>query len=244
MEPIDRPNIAAYEQEWPKRAFLRRISAPAARSCFSAGRFVRYAPREIMIHEGADDQTVHLLISGCVKVISIQDAQSHGGALLAVRIGGDIVGELSTIDGRRRSASVQVCSWKPAVVCLVDGGEFLRVLEQHPEGHVVLSQVIGSKLRASTRRRIDIADCPPTTRMARLLLELAYDYGQPSPDQRSVMIGISLNQEELGALIGVSKATAHRALRNLRAARLINPSQRPLIIYNVEGLRTAAQLEA
>ncbi|HEX6359667.1 Crp/Fnr family transcriptional regulator [Actinophytocola sp.] len=242
METVGRPNIAVHRLEWPERAFLSCISDRAAQTYFSVGNFVRYAPRETMIREGAADRTVHLLISGCVKVISKQGTQS-AGTLLAVRVGGDVVGELATIDERRRSAGVEVCSWQPALVCVIDGVDFLRVLDSYPEDHVALSRVIGSKLRAATRRRVDIGDCPPVTRMARMLVELAEDYGQPSHDQRSVMIRIGLTQAELGSLIGISKATAERALRSLREAGLVGTAHRPLMIYDMAGLRVTAQLD-
>jgi len=239
MEPIAPPNIVAHRQEWPARTFLSRISAAAANNFFSAGRFVRFDPRETMIYEGADDRTVYLLISGCVKVTSNLDAKSPG-VLLAIRIAGDVVGELAAMDGQRRSASVQVCGRQPARVCIVEGEDFTRVLARHPDAHVVLSSVIGAKLRAATRRRIDIADCSPTVRMARVLVELAQDYGQPLHDQRGVLIAVNLRQVELGSLIGVSDPTAQRALRDLRKAGLIDTSQRPLIINDVERLRAAA----
>lgn len=240
MESIQLGNIAGYRKDWPKRAFLSRISADTARTCFSAGHFARYDPREVMIREGEDDRTVHLLISGCVKVISAPNEQSSG-TLLAVRTGGDIVGELSTLDGQRRSASVQVCSWTQVVACVVDSEDFMRALD--PNGHVELSKAIGSKLRSMTQRRIDMADYPPVVRMARLLVELAQDYGETSRGHHGAMIRMGLTQAEFGALIGVSKPTAHRALRALRGKGLVNTSSRPLIIHNVNELRAVAQLE-
>jgi CRP/FNR family transcriptional regulator, cyclic AMP receptor protein len=236
MESIELGNIASYRKGWPPRAFLSRISADTARTCFSAGHVARYEPREVMIREGEEDRTVHLLLAGCVKVTS-----ALNGTLLAVRTGGDIVGELSTIDGERRSASVQVCSWTQAVACAVDSEDFMRALDQ--EAHVELSKAIVSKFRAVTRRRIDMADCTPVVRMARLLVELAHDYGEPSHGRPGAMISMGLTQEEFGELIGVSKPTAHRALGELRRKGLVNTASRPLIIHDVKKLRTEARLE-
>lgn len=240
MESIEPANLAGYRKTWPARAFLSRLPADTVRECFAAGRFARYDARELMIREGEEGRTVHLLLSGSVKVISIPTARSPG-TLLAVRTGGDVVGELSTLDGERRSASVQVCSWAQVVACVVDRDAFMRALG--PAGQVELSKAIVSKLRSVTRRRVDMADRSPVVRMARLLDELARDYGEPSHGRHSAMIGMGLTQAELGALIGVSKPTAHRALGELRKKGLVNTSSRPLIIHDVGKLRTAAQLE-
>lgn len=234
MESIELGNPAGYRKDWPRRAFLSRITAETAQTCFSAGRFVRYEPREVMIREGEHDRTVHLLISGCVKVIS-------AGTLLAVRTGGDIVGELSTLDGERRSASVEVCGWTQVVACVLDSEDFTRALDA--DGHRELGRAIGSKLRSMTQRRVDMADCAPEVRMARLLVELAQDYGETSHGRPGALIGIGLTQAEFGALIGVSKPTAHRALRALRGRGLVNTASRPLVIHDVNELRAVAQLE-
>jgi CRP/FNR family transcriptional regulator, cyclic AMP receptor protein len=239
MELVEPPDIAAYRQQWPAQAFLSRISVPEASDYFAAGHFAQFAPKEIMIREHADDQVVYLMISGCVKVFSEKTTDSCG-ALLAIRIGGDIVGELSAMDRRRRSANVAVCSRQPALVCVVERTAFMDVLTRHPRTHMVLSSVIGAKLRAATRRRADIARNSPVVRMARLLVELADDYGQPSHDRRGVLIGIKLSQIELGSLIGVSGPTAQRALRHLRAMGLIDTSGRPLIIHDMKRLRAVA----
>jgi CRP-like cAMP-binding protein len=126
------------------------------------------------------------------------------------------------------------------VACVVDSEVFMRALDQ--DGHVELSKAIVSKLRAMTRRRIDMADCTPVVRMARLLLELNRDYGRPSGERGGAMIRMGLTQEEFGALIGVSKPTAHRALRELRRKGLVSTSSRPLIIHDVNELRIVAQL--
>jgi CRP/FNR family transcriptional regulator, cyclic AMP receptor protein len=235
MEFTGLPGFAAYRLDWPEQAFLARIPEDVVADCFRAGRFAWFAPGAIMIDEHAEDQTVYLLVSGYVKVFS-----KSTGALLAIRVGGDVVGELSLLDRGPRSASVAVCSREAALACVLDRAAFTDVLTRYPAAHVVLSSVIGAKLRASTRRRVDIVGSSSFVRMARMLVELADDYGQPSHDRRGALIGIKLNQVELGSLIGVSAPTAQRALRRLRELGLIDTNGRPLIIHDLARLRVLA----
>lgn len=241
MDPIPAPDIERCRQEWPATSFLGQISESAATRCFANGQFVRYGARETLIQQHAADSWVYLLMSGCVKVVSELDG-AHRCALLGIRAGGDVVGELTALDGRRRSATVQVCGRQPVVACAVEGPKFLAALAHHPDALRTLAIAVVLKLRAATRRRIDFLSCTPTMRMARALLELAEDHGTRLT-ATSVMIGLDLKQVELGTLVGVREATAQRALRELREAGLIVTSQRRPIIRDIEALRAEAGVD-
>jgi CRP-like cAMP-binding protein len=240
MEPTTAPDIASYRREWPATSFLAQISESAAGSCFVAGRFARFSPQETLIRQYTDQRSVFLLISGCVKVTADLEA-ADTRALLAIRVGGDVLGELSAMDGQRRSATVQVCGREPAIACVIDGPEFFRVLTKYPDALLTLTAAVGVKLRAATRRRVDFLNCTAPVRMARALVELADDHGQRVPE--GIMIGVNLKQIELGTLIGVHEAAAQRALRRLRQAGLVETSHRRPIIRDIERLRAVAQLD-
>src|SRR5262245_26963987 len=116
MEPIAAPDVARYRRHWPARSFLARISPVAAGDCFAAGNFHRVDGEEILIEQGTEDQSVFLLVSGCVRVTAKLDG--GGCALLAVRVGGDVVGEVAALDGGPRSATVQINGRQSAVACV------------------------------------------------------------------------------------------------------------------------------
>ncbi|MGH4010856.1 MAG: helix-turn-helix domain-containing protein [Pseudonocardiaceae bacterium] len=54
------------------------------------------------------------------------------------------------------------------------------------------------------------------------------------------MIGLDLTQVELGSLVGVTRPTAERALRELRVAGLVDTGGRRLIVRDEQGLRAVA----
>lgn len=241
MKPIATPNITALRRSWISTSFLANIAPTVVRGCLSAGRCYEYTTREVLIRERARDRDVYLLLSGCVKV-TVGLAPEEGTALLAIRVGGDVVGELAAVDGQERSASVQVCGRQPAVCCVLDAETFRRALAEDPDAVLALTSTIGAKLRASTRRRVDYLGCTPVVRMARVLVELADDHGHQVGDS-TIMIGVNLKQIELGTLIGVHEATAQRALRELRESGLVLTSHRRPMIWDLDRLRVVAQLE-
>ena len=61
------------------------------------------SPGLVLIREGDPGTAVYLLLAGSVKVTGATD---EGGSLLAIRVGGDLVGELAVLDGRPRVATV------------------------------------------------------------------------------------------------------------------------------------------
>jgi Mn-dependent DtxR family transcriptional regulator len=54
------------------------------------------------------------------------------------------------------------------------------------------------------------------------------------------VIGLDITQVELGSLVGVTRPTAERALRELRVAGLVDTGGRRLIVLDQQGLRAVA----
>ena len=75
-----------------------------------------------------------------------------------------------------------------------------------------------------------------TQRVAKLLLELADQYGSSNDGE----IDIDLTQEELASLTGTSRATVTRALTNWRGRGIIRTGQRRITITDLGTLRKIA----
>jgi CRP/FNR family transcriptional regulator, cyclic AMP receptor protein len=225
---------------WPERSLLAQLPDEALDALIHAGRVRRFAAKEILIKEGSRDRHAFLLLSGCVKVASRQ--LNGTDTLLAVQVGGDIVGELATLDGSPRSATVTACGKLPAIVCQVAGPIFTEVLGRFPEAMTALTTSISGKLRSATRRRIDLSRTAPV-RLARVLVELVEDYGHRLSDTGHVIM-VNLTQVELGTLIGPTEPTAHRALRNLRHQGLVDTGGQRLVVTALDQLRAFAERSA
>ncbi|WP_041820152.1 Crp/Fnr family transcriptional regulator [Streptomyces davaonensis] len=220
------------------RSFLGELS-PGAR-----GALARYGTRfsfprgSFLISEGALDSDVFVLLSSYVKVTaSLTDG---GWTLVAVRMSGDLVGELAGMSGAPRSASVIACGCEPVTALRLSWGEFEQVKAEHPEVLARLQESVSRKLAAATRRRVDYRRRSPTVRLARVLVEMADDFGQ-SVRGREVILPMDLKHLEWGELIGVSESTAYRALRELRD--LVDAHHRRVIVMDLTGLRAVADRE-
>jgi CRP/FNR family transcriptional regulator, cyclic AMP receptor protein len=240
-KPADMKELVdEYQKKWPANSFLSQLETRTLREFLTEGQVILFSNNETLIDEDLAGTSVFLLLSACVKVTARLD--QGGQALLAVRVGGDVVGELAAMDGGSRSATVKACGRDPVVATMLTQSDFASLLSRHPEASRALNTVICRKLRSATRRRIDYSGCAPRVRLARALVELADDYGHQLGPASQILITINLTQVELGTLVGVAEATAQRALRGLREDGLINTSGRRPIIRDINALRVAAHL--
>lgn len=236
-EAVDARALAStYRETWPATSFLAQLDPSTVEAFLSTGDVVRYRKGEQLIEEEAACDEVFLLLSACTKVTV--RLGSDGRALLAVRVGGDILGEVAAMDRSTRMASVHACGHEPAVAVRLTKADFDSLLMRHPEAAIVLSASLSRKLRAATRRRVDYTTCSTRVRLARVLVELAEDYGQAAP-ARGLLIGVNLTQADLGTLVGAKEDTAQHELRKLRSEKLIASGRRPLI-RDLAALRAVA----
>jgi CRP/FNR family transcriptional regulator, cyclic AMP receptor protein len=225
-------------KHWPRASFLASLDASTLRAFLAAGELKRFSTGDDIVREGDPGGDLFLLLDAIVKVTGRMDG--GGGALLAIRLGGDIIGEIALVDGKPRIATVSACGIAPVTAARIGHHEFHRLLKDHPAAAIPLASAIGRKLRSATRRRIDSTCCPPKVRLARALLELAEDYGHQG--YSGTLIGVNLTRIELGTLVGVGKTTAERALRELKQDGLVEEAGRRLLVPGLAALRAAASV--
>ncbi|EOD66684.1 transcriptional regulator [Amycolatopsis vancoresmycina DSM 44592] len=194
-----------------------------------------FAADEVLVDEDAVDDDVFLLVSSYVKVTG---RLGRHDALLAVRGAGDLVGEFAAIDGNPRSATVRACGRRPVVAVRLSAESFWAVVGRDRAAAKLVASIVAGKARASNRRRVDYTGVGPPVRVARLVRELAELYGTEVAG--SMVIGLDLTQLELGSFVGVTRATAERALRQLREAGLLETGGRRLVVRDQAGLDEVA----
>ncbi|MET9857979.1 Crp/Fnr family transcriptional regulator [Streptomyces smyrnaeus] len=223
-----------HEPSWPTPSVLGGLARPARDQLLALGSRVRYAAGRVLIREAEDTDFVLVLLGGVVKVTARTD--DGRDALLAVRMGGDLVGEFAAVDGRPRSATVTTCG--PVAARLVTRGDFLGCLRREPEiAHAVNTAVV-TKLRAATRHRVDFTGCDARTRLARVLHQIAMTYGEPLG--AGAVIRWPITQPELATLSGAAEPTVHKALRGLRESGVVSTGYRSITVEDLSLLRRTA----
>src|SRR5690349_21238867 len=92
---------------WPASVLLGRLGEPSRTALLALGTLSRWPVGRCIMRLGEPSNHAYLLISGFVKVHGNDNGHEP---LLAIRAGGDLVGEMGVLSGGPRSATVTVCS--------------------------------------------------------------------------------------------------------------------------------------
>jgi len=227
------------DREWSEPGSLLDRLSPAERSALlDAGtprRFVAGAP---LMREGEPSDHVFVLTSGHVKVCF---ADRNGReALLAIRGPGDLLGDLSAVDGEPRSAAVVALG--PVRAHVVSAARFRELLANRPALAVAVLELLVTRLRDADRKRVEFGAYDTGGRVARRLVELARRYGErmAGPDG-PVRITLGLTQDELAGWTGASREAVAKALAGFRAQGWVETRRREVVVLDLDALTRHAR---
>ncbi|GIJ19946.1 Crp/Fnr family transcriptional regulator [Micromonospora lutea] len=214
------------------RPFLDLVASDEVKGLLALGVERRYPSRATLFHQGEPTQHVALLLSGWTKVF----AESRRGdeVLLAIRGPDDILGELSAIDDRPRSATVTALV--PVRARIIPEQRFLQHLQDFPRVMFAMLQHVTTRLRESDAERLRYVSTSSSGRVAALLLDLAERQGRRTPD--GVVIDLPLTQQELAKAAATSREVVARTLRVLRDRGLVRTSRQRIVLVQVAVLRS------
>ncbi|WTW99564.1 Crp/Fnr family transcriptional regulator [Streptomycetaceae bacterium NBC_01309] len=219
---------------WPRQSLLGVLDPHARAQLLALGVQVRYPADRVLMRESDPTDFVLVLLDGVVKVTG--RTHDNRDALLAVRMGGDLVGEFAALDGGARSATVTTCG--PVAARSATRAEFLDCVRRNPQIAQGLNASVVAKLRTATAYRIDFTGCDVATRLARVLHQIAVRYGEP--DGTGAVIRWPITQPELAALAGAAEPSVHKALRRLRESGVLSTGYRAIRIDDLAELHRIA----
>ncbi|WP_431882241.1 Crp/Fnr family transcriptional regulator [Micromonospora gifhornensis] len=226
------------KSQWPYGTFLQRLGPPVRSALLELGVRRQVPAGQILIHEGQQQSHLVLIEEGLTKVTAaLPDGRT---ALLSLRVGGDLVGEMSALNDRPRSATVTTCS--AARYSVIPSERFRAFLRTNPDAALELAAMVSDRLRWSNRRRIDFSSYPVKIRVARVIAELSRTHGRQTPD--GVVIDVRLTQPELASICGASETSVQKILRELRTDGLVDTDYRRMTVRNLPGLQQVGQLQA
>ena len=198
-----------------------------------ASRFhpVRYARGEVIFREGEPAERLFLIDEGKVK-LSI--SASTGQELLIGVLGrGQIFGELAVIDRGPRAMDAR--AMEDSRVYAMAADVFWTMLENRPALARRLLELMARRLRRADQTSQDLVFFDATTRLARRLLQLAEEHGEPLEDE-AVRINVRVTQEEMAQFIGVARESANRLIASFAGRGWIDWNEGYPILLRPESL--------
>jgi CRP-like cAMP-binding protein len=188
-----------------------------------------YPKNSVILFEDDPGDALYIVSSGQVKVVLI--GEDGREVILSVLGDGDFFGEMSLIDDEPRSA--HVIAMKDSQLLVLRRDDFQVQLQAHPPIALKLLRVLVQRLRRADEKIGSLVLLDVNGRVARLLLDLAEETGGPKITRR-------LTHHTIAQMIGSSRETVSRAMRELVERGCIEISRRDITIRQADALRAMA----
>lgn len=191
-----------------------------------------YKAGEVIFREGDSGQLLYLVKSGSVRIF-VNGLDGSETSVILVGNMGQMFGELAVIDGLPRSATAVAMT--PTVLCTLNRDTFREHTRRYPQFGLNFMKELSTRVRYNTLQMESFASLGISQRLARKLMELAQNYGQAKAN--GVYINMTLTQSDLASLIGATRESINKNLRDFRRQQLIQMEQGQITILDPDALR-------
>lgn len=216
----------------PVRARYGELPVELQEPLLARAHMIHAKPGQMVIGEGTQSTDVYFIVSGRVQ-ISLFSAEGRE-TILRDMSAGQLLGELSAIDDRPRSANVTAV--EETVLAHVTGAGFRDFLLEVPAAALWLARQLSALVRDLTDKTFELATMPVQVRLQSLLLRLASEAG--ISNDRGEISNLPTHAD-IAARIGSNREAVTRGLGQLARHGLISQSGRKLTITSVSRLRAA-----
>ncbi|MDP3775859.1 MAG: Crp/Fnr family transcriptional regulator [Gemmatimonadales bacterium] len=192
-----------------------------------------YPKNSVILFEDDPGDALYIVSTGQVKVVLI--GEDGREVILSVLSDGDFFGEMAIIDDEPRSA--HVIAMKDSHLLVLRREAFQAQLEQNPKIALKLLRVLVQRLRRADEKIGGLVLLDVNGRVAQLLLDLAEESGGPKITRR-------LTHHTIAQMIGSSRETVSRAMRELVERGFIEVSRREITIRQRDSLHSLAGSKA
>jgi CRP/FNR family transcriptional regulator, cyclic AMP receptor protein len=193
---------------------------------------VRYGKSEMIFREGEPAERLFLIDQGTIKLSIVAN---RGGELLIAVLGhGQIFGELSVIDRGPRAMNAR--AMEESLVFALSADVFWTMLENRPALARRLLELMARRLRRADQTSQDLVFFDAPTRLARKLLELAEEHGEPTGREEEIRLTVRVTQEEIAQMIGVTRGSANRLLASFSGRGWIDWNDGHVLLIHPESL--------
>jgi len=191
-----------------------------------------------LFHEGDPGQSLYVVGSGCLR---IETSGSGDQTIHLARRGpGEVVGELSLIDGKPRMADV--VTDEPSELLMLDRADFLRLIEESPPMALSIMACLADRLRQAADQLESQQSQDVLGRVSGAILAMVEARGNQEAD--GWRIATPTSQRQLAEELGTTRESVNRAFSRLKQVQAIRSDGRDLIVLNARKLRQYAGDEA
>jgi CRP/FNR family transcriptional regulator, cyclic AMP receptor protein len=218
-------------------SLLSGLPGYLATDLFSGAKPVRLTADEVLFLADDPGDGCYRIEDGLLKVAMV--SRSGSERILAFLGTGAIVGELSMIDGRPRSASIVAV--RDTALSFLSRAAFEAFAQRHPEVYQALVRVLATRLRETDVVVAAASFLPLKGRVASTLLDLAENFGQDVGSGR-IVIRQKIGQSDIAAMAGIARENVSRILNDWKRRKLVSRLSGYYCLENKSQLEHEAEL--
>ena len=190
-----------------------------------------YPKGSVILFQGDPGDSLYVLRQGRAKVVLI--GEDGREVILGVLEPGAHFGELALIDDQPRSA--HVIAMEDSQLLILRREDFRRRVEANPTVAWALLTELSRRLRRADQKIGGLVLLDVPGRISRLLLDL-------SAESSNGMIEKPLTHQTIAQMIGASRETVSRAMKEFQEEGLIRVERRRIAVANRDALEKRAQV--
>jgi CRP/FNR family cyclic AMP-dependent transcriptional regulator len=195
-----------------------------------------YRRGQLVFHEGDLGDALFVIVDGLVKVF-VTSEEGDEMVLVTLRQP-ETFGELSLIDGGARSASAEALEQTSLLV--LTRATLIELMSSNRALTESLLRSLGGVVRRLTEQASDLVFLDLHGRVAKLLLALAQERGEPRGSE--VVLDLHMTQSDLAGMVGGSRQSVNQILRTFERRGYLEFHGRQVVVKQPELLRRRASL--
>jgi CRP/FNR family transcriptional regulator, cyclic AMP receptor protein len=212
---------------------FRGLSADDKRALVTRVRTRTFNGGDTIFLMGDPGDSMMALLKGSVRI----SAPSPEGKeiVLGIMQPGEFFGEIALLDGKERSADAKAMT--ACTLAILDRRDVLAFLEQNREAWFRIVEVLCERLRRTTVQIAEVALLELPIRLAKALLRIsAAEVKAPASPEST----IKLSQRELGHIVGATRESVNKCLREWQRGKVVQIDGISITILNRDALEALA----
>lgn len=212
--------------------WFSHLPTPFQHSLLTHARERQLAAGQYLFKRGDPPCGLYAVLDGSLRISAVNEQGKE--AILSLVESPYWFGEICLFDGLPRTHDA--CAVGPCTLLQVPQQALLTILDENPQYWRDLALLMSQKLRLSFIGLEQLSLMPASARLAHRLLMIVEGYGD-TEYSKSVL---QLPQEDLAAMLGLSRQTTNVLLKELQSQGIVRLGYGEIEILDVQRLREAA----
>lgn len=188
-----------------------------------------YEKEEVLFIEGETNENIYIVCKG--RAIVSKYSEDGEEKIIYILQEEDFINEMS-IDGRNTSTTVRIVEDSKILSFLRK--DIINWMKEDFNFNMIILNSLTNKLRKSFRQIRNLGLKKTNSRIAAKLWKLCRDYGEKECEH--ILIDINITQAQLAAMVGTSRESVSRFLKQLEREEIIKQKNQKITILNLKNL--------